>query len=138
MVDGATKVCDWDKTEENRDLVDRFIDDVLIAGQMQKLSDFVAADYVEHNPDMADGVAALSAALTSKQTDGGLRMVYEKRHRILAEGNFVLSVCEGQRLHKHTSFYDLFRVENAKIVEHWDTTETVPPLSEWKNDNGKF
>ena len=36
------------------------------------------------------------------------------------------------------SFYDLFRVEEGLVVEHWDTTEAVPPESVWKNDNGKF
>ncbi|MDX8500630.1 hypothetical protein RFM99_19675 [Mesorhizobium sp. VK4C] len=37
-----------------------------------------------------------------------------------------------------TSFYDLFRVENGTIAEHWDTIETIPPQSVWKNQNGKF
>ena len=39
---------------------------------------------------------------------------------------------------KHTSFFDLFRIAKGKIVEHWDTTEAIPPECEWKNDNGKF
>jgi len=37
-----------------------------------------------------------------------------------------------------SSFYDLFRVENNKIAEHWDTIEAIPAKSEWKNENGKF
>jgi len=53
-------------------------------------------------------------------------------------GNFVLSVCEGTLAEAHSSFYDLFRLADGKIVEHWDTTEDVPPKSEWKNNNGKF
>ncbi|TIX10233.1 MAG: ester cyclase, partial [Mesorhizobium sp.] len=36
------------------------------------------------------------------------------------------------------SYYDLFRVENGKIAEHWDTIEAIPPNAEWKNGNGKF
>jgi predicted SnoaL-like aldol condensation-catalyzing enzyme len=36
------------------------------------------------------------------------------------------------------SYYDLYRIANGKIVEHWDTFEEVPPKSEWVNDNGKF
>jgi predicted SnoaL-like aldol condensation-catalyzing enzyme len=51
---------------------------------------------------------------------------------------FVLSVGEGSLDGVHSSFYDLFRVAEGKLVEHWDTIEEVPPRNEWKNDNGKF
>ena len=65
-------------------------------------------------------------------------MIYETIHRVLAEGNFVLTVAEGRVNGEHSAFYDLFRIDNGKVVEHWDTTEAIPPRSEWKNDNGKF
>ena len=71
--------------------------------------------------------------------DGGRRRIdYRRVHRVLAEGSFVLGVSEGYRGGDHAAFYDLFRLENGKLVEHWDTTEKVAPRSEWKNDNGKF
>jgi hypothetical protein len=38
----------------------------------------------------------------------------------------------------HVAFYDLLRVHGAKIAEHWDVIEKIPPESEWKNRNGKF
>jgi len=63
---------------------------------------------------------------------------YDTIHRVLAEGNFVLAVSEGALNGVHTSFYDLFRIAERKIVEHWDTIETVAPRHEWKNENGKF
>jgi predicted SnoaL-like aldol condensation-catalyzing enzyme len=56
----------------------------------------------------------------------------------LAEGNFVLSICEGRLDGQHSSFYDLFRLAKGKIIEHWDTIEPIPPRNEWKNENGKF
>jgi predicted SnoaL-like aldol condensation-catalyzing enzyme len=65
-------------------------------------------------------------------------MKYYKTHRLLVEGNFVLAVNEGDHHGIHSSFYDLFRIESDQIVEHWDTTEKVPPKSDWKNENGKF
>ena len=37
-----------------------------------------------------------------------------------------------------TGIYDLYRIENGKIAEHWDTLEAVLPRADWKNDNGKF
>lgn len=57
---------------------------------------------------------------------------------MLAEGNFVLAVSEGQREGVHTAFYDLYRVANGRLAEHWDTVEAVAPTSEWKHANGKL
>ena len=37
-----------------------------------------------------------------------------------------------------TSYYDLWRVENGKIAEHWDVMETIADPSTWQNRNGKF
>ena len=65
-------------------------------------------------------------------------MEYHKNHLVLGEGNFVLAVSEGKFAGQHTSFYDLFRVENGKIAEHWDVIETIAPEAEHKNSNGKF
>lgn len=133
MVDGTTEVKDLDKTEENREHIRSFIDTVILRRMFDKLAEYVdETNFIEHNPGSVDGFQAL------EKTISNLKMDYQQLHRILAEGNFVLSVCEGQLNGVHTSFYDLYRLENGKIVEHWDTTEKVPPKSEWKNDNGKF
>jgi predicted SnoaL-like aldol condensation-catalyzing enzyme len=48
------------------------------------------------------------------------------------------SVCEGALGEIRSSFNDLYRVADGRIVEHWDTTEAIPPRFEWKNDSGKF
>lgn len=56
----------------------------------------------------------------------------------LAQGNFVLAVSEGTFGGAPTAYYDLWRVENGKIAEHWDVMETISDKSTWANDNGKF
>ena len=56
----------------------------------------------------------------------------------LAQGNFVLAVSEGTFGGAPTSYYDLWRVENGKIAEHWDVMETIADPSTWQNQNGKF
>lgn len=38
----------------------------------------------------------------------------------------------------HTSYYDLWRVENGKVAEHWDVMETIAAEDTWQNQNGKF
>ena len=70
--------------------------------------------------------------------DNKISFKYDKVHMILGEGNFVLTVSEGEIGGVHSSFYDLFRVENGKIVEHWDTIETIPTKENWRNKHGKF
>ena len=139
MVDGDIYVSDLEKTESNRELVQEFVSQVLIGRDIQKLSEFVdSTSYIEHNPRLLDGLPSLHEALIVQSVDDGLSIKYDKLHKLLAEGNFVLSACEGFRNGIHTSFYDLYRVADGKIVEHWDTTEEIPPRSEWNNENGKF
>ncbi len=138
MVDGPTEAADLDRTEANRDAVRCFVEDVLIKRQHEKLDHYISdAHFTQHNPQMADGLPALRAALEA--TSGESPTIdYKRNHRVLAEGDFVLCVSEGALSGVHSSFYDLFRLSDGKIVEHWDTIEKIPPISEWKNDNGKF
>ena len=139
MVDGPTIAKDLDKTEHNRETVRSFVDDVLINGQHDKLEHYIDDEYyTEHNPRLGDDLSTLRSALSEPAANEGIIIKYDKIHRILAEGNFVLSVSEGSVNGVHSSFFDLFRVANGKLAEHWDTTEAIPPRSEWKNDNGKF
>lgn len=138
MVDGPTDVCDFEHTESNRARIKEFVQTVLIGRRIDKLPQYISEPYVEHNPRLSDGLLTLQNALGLQGTDSKPVICYEKLHRILAEGNFVLTVCEGYLEGVHTSFYDLFRIEASNIVEHWDTTEKVVPRSEWNNDNGKF
>lgn len=133
MVDGESVATDLDRTEHNRAIVKAFVDEVLIGHQWERLPDYIADDLIEHNPRLGDGASVLGEALSVESS-----VCYEKNHRLLAEGNFVLSVCEGSMQGAHSSFYDLYRLDGDKIVEHWDTTEKIPPMCEWKNDNGKF
>jgi predicted SnoaL-like aldol condensation-catalyzing enzyme len=138
MVDGPTEAVDLELTESNRALVRSFVEVVLVGGHLKRLTEFVDEDtYAEHNPHLGDGVSVLRSALNAGD-ESGRRIDYRRIHRVLAEGSFVLCVSEGDYAGVQTAFYDLFRLEKGKVMEHWDTTEKIAPRSEWKNDNGKF
>lgn len=138
LFDGVSTITDIKKTEANKALVKNFVQDVLMGGNPGKLTEYFNGDnYVQHNPAIADGLSGLGAALKA-MAEQGIVMKYDKIHMVLGEGNFVLTVSEGSFAGNPTSYYDLFRVENNKIAEHWDVMETILPKSDWKNKNGKF
>lgn len=138
MVDGATDLIDLDKTDANKTLVRNFVDDILVNGKMDKLAGYFDGDnYIQHNPLIPNQLSGLGKAL-GEWAKQGITMKYDTIHQVLGEGNFVLVVSEGHLASKHNSFYDLFRVENGKIAEHWDTIEEIPAKENWKNNNGKF
>jgi len=138
MIDGPTEATDLPKTEANKALVRTFIDDVLVNGRMGRLAGFFDGDrFIQHNPQVGDGLSGLGGALEALAKQG-FAIRYDRIHRVLGEGNFVLVLSEGSFGDRPTSFFDLFRIENGKIAEHWDTIEAIPPQSEWKNNNGKF
>lgn len=138
QIDGSTTIKDLDKTEENKAIIADFVDSILVKGQFNKLNSFFDGDnYYQHNTMIADGLSGLGQALEAMAKQG-IKMVYTKNHKILGEGNFVLSISEGSFADKPTSFYDLFRIEDGKIIEHWDVMETIIPTEQRKNSNGKF
>ena len=93
---------------------------------------------MQHNPEVADGLEGFGKAMKYFAEKGWV-MKYDKLHMVMGEGNFVLAVSEGKfGKEEPTAFYDLFRLENGQIVEHWDVIAPIPPKAKWKNKNGKF
>lgn len=138
QTDGTLAITDLDKTEANRGLVKAFLYDVMQGNTPDKTPDYFNGDiYIQHNTGIADGLSGLGAALAAL-AEQGVQMVYTTVHHVLAQGNFVLAVSEGTFGGAPTSYYDLWRVEDGKIAEHWDVMETIADPSAWQNRNGKF
>ena len=137
--DGETTITDLDKTAANKNIVKGFIEDVVINHQMEKITTYInPTKYIQHNPAVADGLDGFGNAM-KYFAENGLVMEYTKLHKVLGQGNFVLTMSEGKfGKGDHTAFYDLFRIENGQIVEHWDVIATIPAKETWKNTNGKF
>ena len=138
QTDGAMTITDLDKTEANRELVKAFLYDVMQGNNSAKTPDYFKGDlYIQHNTGIADGLSGLGTALAAL-AEQGIQMIYTTVHQVLAQGNFVLAVSEGTFGGAPTAYYDLWRVEDGKIAEHWDVMETIADKSTWANENGKF
>jgi len=138
MTDGKTKAIDHHKTEVNKALIQNFVQTVLINGEIELVSNYFRGDeLIQHNPHMGDGVQEFINTL-KQWSNEGKPQIYNKIHKVLGEGNFVLVLSEGFFNGENVAFYDLYRVEDDKIVEHWDVVETIPEEEKRKNNNGKF
>ena len=138
QIDGYDSLEDLEKTEANRELVKNFLHDVMMNKAPEKTPEYFDGDaYIQHNTGIADGLSSLGAALAALG-EQGIYMIYDTIHQVLAQGNYVLSVSEGSFGGAHTSYYDLWRVENGKVAEHWDVMETIAAEDTWQNQNGKF
>jgi predicted SnoaL-like aldol condensation-catalyzing enzyme len=137
QVDGPTEVLDRDKTEANRTLVRTYRETVMVSLRFDRIEEFIeGAHYAQHASKIGDGIARLRDRIASVAKEGG--QLFLTPRRFVAEGNFVLVLTEGELPSGPTALYDLFRVENGKIVEHWDVLTPIPPRNQWKNSNGPF
>ncbi len=138
QIDGETNIVENKNTEISREIGKNFIYDILHGKAPEKITNYFDGDnYIQHNSNIGDGLSGLGNALKQLE-ENGIKMIYEKTHMILASGDFVLGVSEGTFGGKKTTYYDLFRIENKKIAEHWDVMEELLPQEQWKNNNGKF
>jgi predicted SnoaL-like aldol condensation-catalyzing enzyme len=138
QIDGPTKVTDLDKTDANKLLMKNYFDEVVLGGQRDKVAQYRSADnFHQHNCNGEDNKSGFQTK-TGIFAKPGFVFKYTKVHKILGQGSFVLVISEGFFDAKPTAFYDLYRIENGKQVEHWDVLETIPLADQWKNANGKF
>ena len=134
---GAAPVLDFDKTEANKALVTEFAQSVLIGGAFDRIGEYIVGGdaYLQHNPLFGDGLQALGEAFAAF-TEAGNAIAYNEVHQIIGQGNFVLLMSGGTFGDAPTACYDLFRLEDGRIVEHWDVIQEIP--AEMAHDNSKF
>ena len=102
----------------------------------QAAAQFIAPNYRQHNPqaqDGPDGVVAFATAYLKENPQ--LHLDFK---RIIAEGEYVVIHSHQKRNQsdRGEAIVDIFRVQNSKLIEHWDVTQLVPPQT--ANRNGMF
>jgi len=96
QIDGPVDVVDLDKTEENKALVKKLVEEVFIGGDPSNITNYISTEqYDQHNPMVGDGLVGLSAAIEYLSSQNNM-FKYYKLHKLLGQGNFVLVQAEGE------------------------------------------
>jgi predicted SnoaL-like aldol condensation-catalyzing enzyme len=135
QVDGPTTVEDRDKTEANRTLIQRYREIITVQQHYDRVDDFLAVDYTQHAPGFGDGIERVKARYRLDVKPGTSHVLTPRFY--VADGNFVLSVVDAKTDPPRAN-YDLFRIADGKIAEHWEVLVPIPPNDQRKNANDPF
>jgi predicted SnoaL-like aldol condensation-catalyzing enzyme len=122
--------------EANKKTVVEFYEKGLNQKDFEAAAKYFGPRYVQHNPTAADGIEGFGkfiAFLREKFPDS-----HSEIKKVFADGDYVI-------LHVHAvrekgtrgnAIVDIFKLENGKIVEHWDVNQPIPEKP--ANENGMF
>ncbi len=120
-------ICLAGATEEaNKKLVVEFYDKAINQKDFEAASRYFGNRYVQHNPNAPDGIEGFKTFL------GFLRERFPQLRseikRVFAEGDYVILHVHAVRNpgERGSAIVDIFRLEDGKIVEHWDVVQPIP------------
>jgi predicted SnoaL-like aldol condensation-catalyzing enzyme len=132
----AAFAADAAQMETNKKVVLGFYEAAINQKDFDAAAKFIGPRYTQHNPHAADGPQGLKAFLAF------LRAKFPDAHsdvkRVFADGDYVI-------LHVHSvltpgtrgrAIVDIYKLENGKIVEHWDVIQDIPEQA--ANSNTMF
>ena len=124
-------------TPENKKYVTDFYTLAFVKKQVEEaFTKYVGETYIQHNPTVPDGKEAPLKYLSQFFKDNPQATATIKR--VIAEDNLVAvhSHWKQNAEDRGRAVIDIFRVEQGKIVEHWDVLQPVPETA--ANNNGMF
>lgn len=133
----ATMAAEADeKAAKNKAIAIEFYHRALNQLDYEKAAELIGDRYIQHNPHAIDGREGLKNHLAMLKKD------FPKNHgdikRAIAEGDLVALHIHSKRTpeSRGNAIVDVFRIENGKVVEHWDVVQAVPEKA--LNDNTMF
>jgi len=117
------------KLEANKRLIYNLFREVLEARHMELADKYLAPNFIQHNPNAADGLDALKKYFANGKAQP--QPIAPKLKRpitaMIAEGDMVAVFYPSERTDPRdktkkytTAGFDLYRIQNGRVVEHWD------------------
>lgn len=134
-------ICPGKETEgetsmTNKEIVLKFYEEVFNANDLSKLDEYMRDDYIQHNPNAVSGKEGFRQFA---QQFFLLKPHMEIKH-ILEDGDMVCVFfkCTMRGNGTINKVFDLYRMQDGKLAEHWDCVEHdiggIVPM----HDNGMF
>ena len=122
--------------ESNKKAVIAFYDKALNQKDFDAAAPYFGPKYIQHNPGAPDGIEGFKAFIAMRKEK--FPNAKSEIKRAFAEGDFVILHVFGHREpgDRGVAIVDIFRLENGKIVEHWDVIQPIPEKT--ANNNGMF
>jgi predicted SnoaL-like aldol condensation-catalyzing enzyme len=125
-----------EQQDANKHTAITFIEQLFNHANLNVIDEYIGSTYIQHNPQVADGIEGVRAFATSFLQKYPHHRVDIKR--VLVDNDYVIlhmqSTLEPNT--RSSAIVDIFRFENGKIVEHWDVIQEVP--KEAANNNTMF
>jgi predicted SnoaL-like aldol condensation-catalyzing enzyme len=112
--------------ETNKKNVIAFYEAAINQKDFDAAEKFMGDKYIQHNPGAPDGKEGLKGFLKFlKEKFPGSHSTIQ---RAFADGDFVILHVHAVRVPgtRGNAIVDIFRLENGKVVEHWDVIQEVP------------
>lgn len=120
----------------NRELILKFYDEVFNNHDLSNLDQYMKEDYIQHNPTVPDGKIGFlkfCEKFLAMKPKTEIMQIIEQEDLIC-----VFFKCTMQENGMENKVFDLYRVENGKLAEHWDCVEHDIGAIKPVNENGLF
>lgn len=106
----------------------------IAAGQVNLAPRYVATDFVDHNPNVPPGLKGYMQILSAVLKPIAIPASIKGLKEVVAEKDLVVLIFENEwseaatrsPMHDEPNSFEMFRVKNGKVTEHWDSMPRVP------------
>jgi predicted SnoaL-like aldol condensation-catalyzing enzyme len=123
-----------DQARSNKKMIADYYDTALNKKDFAAARAYIGATYTQHNPEIENGPEGLARFIEWAKSE--LPYLRVEFLRMIADGDFVVMHNRGNNSPGTKAVVDIFRIDQGKVVEHWDVLQDVPAIA--KNSNTMF